>query len=134
MNERLEAVVVVTNQRGVARGLMTSAAVDAVNERVNRLLAVDGGRIDAFFVCPHDYGDCACRKPAPGLLRAAAARFGLALADAVLIGDAETDIAAGYAVDAFTIRLAADGAKSQATCVVSGLSAAADVLFGQSIE
>jgi D-glycero-D-manno-heptose 1,7-bisphosphate phosphatase len=66
---------VVSNQSGVARGLIGPAALEAVNARVEELLGV----FDTWAVCPHDERDrCACRKPAPGLvLRAAAGARGI---------------------------------------------------------
>jgi D-glycero-D-manno-heptose 1,7-bisphosphate phosphatase len=129
LNEALQAVVVVTNQRGVARGLFTEADVADVNSRLNALLADAGGRIDHFFVCPHEDGECSCRKPAPGLLYTASEQFGLSLDRAVLIGDTETDIAAGNAVGALTIRLAGSGTASRANHVAPGISGAVDLVL-----
>ncbi len=66
-------VVVVTNQRGLATGRLTRAAYDAVTGRLADLLAAEGAHLDATYVCPHDHGECVCRKPADGLFRAALA-------------------------------------------------------------
>ncbi len=91
-------VHVVTNQRGVARGLMTSEDVDRVNAHVAGLVAAEGGRIDGWWVCPHERDACTCRKPLPGLLRAALATLPSARPDrCVVIGDAESDMVAGRA-------------------------------------
>ena len=85
-------VAVVSNQSGIARGILESREVDSVNARVDELL----GPLDAWFVCPHGERDgCACRKPEPGLVLQAAAAFGVDPADVVVIGDigADTDAA-----------------------------------------
>jgi D-glycero-D-manno-heptose 1,7-bisphosphate phosphatase len=89
-------VVVVTNQSGIARGLLSEADYDAVRERVDELLAAQGARIDATYVCPHhpDYtGPCDCRKPATLLYRRAASEHGFDLAQSTYIGDRWRDVA-----------------------------------------
>jgi histidinol-phosphate phosphatase family protein len=89
-------VVVVTNQSGIARGLLTEADYDAVRERVDELLGAQGARIDATYVCPHhpDYtGPCKCRKPATLLYRRAASEHGFDLAHSTYIGDRWRDVA-----------------------------------------
>ncbi|MGI5336204.1 D-glycero-alpha-D-manno-heptose-1,7-bisphosphate 7-phosphatase [Streptomyces sp. CA-181903] len=88
---------VVSNQSGVARGLLTPAQVDRVNARVERLL----GRFDAWAVCPHGPHDgCPCRKPAPGLVLAAARTLGVDPEDCVVIGDIGSDMDAAAAAGA----------------------------------
>ncbi|HLM18440.1 MAG TPA: HAD-IIIA family hydrolase [Acidimicrobiia bacterium] len=96
-------VAVVTNQSGVARQLLTLAAVDAVNRRVEDEL----GPVECWLVCPHapDSG-CRCRKPAPGLVFAAATRLGLRPEQCVVIGDTEADVAAARAAGARGILVA----------------------------
>ncbi|MBB5937165.1 D-glycero-alpha-D-manno-heptose-1,7-bisphosphate 7-phosphatase [Streptomyces zagrosensis] len=90
-------VGVVSNQSGVARGLLTRAQVAAVQERVEEFL----GPFDVWAVCPHGPGDgCACRKPAPGLVLAACERLGADPAHAVVIGDIGADLAAAHAAGA----------------------------------
>ena len=84
-------VGVVTNQSGVARGKLTQREVDAVNARIEELL----GPIGAFHVCPHgESDDCECRKPAPGLIAAAAASLGAHPRHCVVIGDIGSDVEA----------------------------------------
>ncbi|WP_261165090.1 HAD family hydrolase [Microbacterium sp. Marseille-Q6965] len=88
---------VVSNQSGVARGLITPAQVAAVNARIEELL----GPFDAWCWCPHGPEDrCACRKPAPGLVLDACARLGVAPAEAVMIGDIGADVEAASAAGA----------------------------------
>ncbi len=88
---------VVTNQSGVARGLLTRDQVDAVNARVDALL----GPFDDWQVCPHGEGDgCACRKPAPGMVLAAAAALGVAPGACAVVGDIGRDVEAAAAAGA----------------------------------
>ncbi|MEU9887778.1 HAD-IIIA family hydrolase [Sphaerisporangium sp. NPDC051011] len=88
---------VVSNQAGIARGLITPAALDAVNARVEELL----GPFDIWAVCPHDDGDgCGCRKPAPGLILRAAGVLGVTPRDCVVIGDIGGDMEAARAAGA----------------------------------
>jgi len=90
-------VGVVSNQSGVARGLITPAQLEAVNGRVDELL----GPFDDWQVCPHGSSDgCACRKPAPGLVLAAAAALGVDPAACVVIGDIGADVGAALAAGA----------------------------------
>jgi HAD superfamily hydrolase (TIGR01662 family) len=91
---------VVTNQSGVGRGLITTAEMEAVNQRVDQVL----GPFGTWAVCPHDPADsCECRKPEPYLVRKAAAELGVDPADCVVIGDIGIDAAAAYAAGARAI-------------------------------
>jgi HAD superfamily hydrolase (TIGR01662 family) len=90
-------VGVVTNQSGIARGLLTPEQVSAVNRRVEALL----GPFDVWEQCPHAPDDgCACRKPAPGMVLAAAARLGVPPRRVAVIGDIGADVAAAAAAGA----------------------------------
>lgn len=88
-------VVIVTNQSGIARGLITEAAYDAVRARTEALLDAAGARVLATFHCPHwpdVSGPCDCRKPGLGMYKQAAAAHGLSLAEAGYIGDRWRDV------------------------------------------
>jgi histidinol-phosphate phosphatase family protein len=88
---------VVSNQSGIARGLVDAGQVAAVNARVDEVF----GAFDVWCVCPHGPDDgCACRKPRPGLVLEAARRLGVATADVVVIGDIGADVAAARAAGA----------------------------------
>lgn len=88
-------VVVVSNQRGIALGRYTAADVDALHERLQQHLAGHGARVDAFYYCPHDVGECDCRKPGTGLFRQAFRDFPEASTEnSVMIGDSLPDIQA----------------------------------------
>jgi D-glycero-D-manno-heptose 1,7-bisphosphate phosphatase len=85
------ALIVVTNQPDVARRTQARAEVDAIHAELCRRV-----RVDDVYVCPHDDGDaCGCRKPAPGMLLAAAERHGLDLATSFMVGDRWRDVEAG---------------------------------------
>lgn len=93
-------VGVVTNQSGVARGLVDDEQVRAVNRRVEALL----GPFDTWQVCPHGPHDgCGCRKPAPGLVTGAADTLGVDVADCVVVGDIGADLDAAHAAGARAI-------------------------------
>jgi D-glycero-D-manno-heptose 1,7-bisphosphate phosphatase len=102
-------VVVVTNQRGLATGKLTSEALDAVHRALVAELASYGAHVEGWYVCPHDIGQCGCRKPLPGLLRQALAdRPGSTPDRCLIIGDAESDMQAGAALGIPGILLATD--------------------------
>jgi HAD superfamily hydrolase (TIGR01662 family) len=87
-------LAVVSNQSGIARGLITTAQVEAVNRRLDDLV----GPLGPFVYCPHGPDDgCACRKPRPGLVREAAARLDVEPVRCVMIGDIGADIEAARA-------------------------------------
>jgi histidinol-phosphate phosphatase family protein len=94
------AVGVISNQPGVGEGTLARATLDAVNAEVERLV----GRFDVWRCCTHARAAaCACRKPAPGLVRDAARALGVAPADCVVIGDIGSDVAAARAAGARAI-------------------------------
>jgi HAD superfamily hydrolase (TIGR01662 family) len=91
------AVAMITNQSGIARGLLGQADAEAVNARVSQLL----GPFDAVRLCPHgESEECGCRKPAPGMVLAAAAELGVAPRECVVVGDIGADVAAARAAGA----------------------------------
>lgn len=84
-------LIVVTNQPDIARGTLAVEELSALHASLLTRIA-----LDAVLWCPHDDVDaCPCRKPAPGMLIEAAARFDIALADSVMVGDRWRDIEAG---------------------------------------
>jgi HAD superfamily hydrolase (TIGR01662 family) len=91
------AVAMITNQSGIARGLLSQADAEAVNARVSQLF----GPFDAVRLCPHGESEaCGCRKPAPGMVLAAAAELGVAPRECVVVGDIGADVAAARAAGA----------------------------------
>ncbi len=90
-------VIVVTNQSALARGMMTRETLADIHRRLIREVTQSGGRIRSIFHCPHHPDDhCTCRKPEPGLILQAQARYDLDLKRTVMIGDRATDIACGH--------------------------------------
>ena len=109
LNEAGLPVIVVSNQRGIAQGLYTAADVEAIHAAFQRLLKGAGARVDAFFICPHDKGQCNCRKPLPGLFEQAVAMFpGIKAATSAMIGDALSDIEFGRRLGMTTIFIEGD--------------------------
>lgn len=121
-NRRGVAVVVVTNQSGIGRGVLGWQEFASVQERLLALLAADGAAIDAVFACPHhaearppyDHPDHPDRKPNPGLLHRAAVRLGLSLPSSWLIGDRASDILAARRAGLAGALLVSTGAGSAA--------------------
>lgn len=100
-------ILVMTNQSAIGRGLVSADAVRDIHERVRLAVESHGGKIDAFYVCPHrpDEG-CSCRKPKPGLLLQAATDFKLDLRQCVFVGDSITDREAAMAVGCRSVLVA----------------------------
>ena len=109
-------VVVATNQSGIGRGLFDTQALSAIHEKLQRALGQVGGRIDAFFFCPHKPDDnCRCRKPQPGMLVEVARRFNVPVEDAFMVGDSRKDLEAAAAAGARPVLvLTGNGAETQA--------------------
>lgn len=92
-------VVVATNQSGISRGLFDTATLNLMHDKMHKLVAQAGGRIDAVFYCPHKNDDhCACRKPAPGMFEEIAKRFRMSLAGVPAVGDSLRDLVASAAL------------------------------------
>lgn len=89
-NEAGVLVVVVTNQSGIARGLLTTEDYERVHRRMSELLAAEGAHVDAAYFCPHHpefNGPCSCRKPGTLLFQQAATAHGIDLSRSAFIGD-----------------------------------------------
>lgn len=120
-------LIVVSNQPAAAKGKATAEDLRAVHERVVALLADGGLEIADWRYCfDHPEAldparrDCACRKPAPGMLQDAARDHGLDLAASFVIGDADADVGAGRAVGATTILVEHPGTVHRRTAAIAG--------------
>jgi D-glycero-D-manno-heptose 1,7-bisphosphate phosphatase len=92
------AIVVVSNQSAIGKGLLTLQESERINARIRELVTEQGGRLDAFYICPHNNTDhCQCRKPQPGMFLQAARDLHLDLATSWMVGDALTDMQAADA-------------------------------------
>ena len=99
-------LIVVSNQRCVAKGLVTAEAVEAMHWRMCASLAQAGARIDAVYYCPHEkLPPCGCRKPQPGMLLNAARIHGIDLRQSWMVGDSDSDVEAGKSAGCKTVRL-----------------------------
>jgi len=95
LNRSDRKVIVVTNQRGIARGLYSQDDLALMHERLQHCLAKHGAHLDAIYVCPHEEGQCECRKPRPGLFQQAFRDFPEAVAEhSLMAGDSLRDIEA----------------------------------------
>jgi len=93
LNQAGFAVIVVTNQSGVARGYFPESLVQQVNERMRSELSTAGARVDAVYYCPHGSADgCNCRKPKTGMLERAAREHHLDLTRSFVVGDRYFDM------------------------------------------
>lgn len=109
--------IVVTNQPVIARGEVTWEGLDEIHRKMETLLGQEGAYLDDIFVCPHhpDRGfpgerleykmDCNCRKPKPGMLRKAAEKYNIDLAESWMLGDSQRDVDAGKAAGCQTVLL-----------------------------
>ena len=90
-------LIVITNQRGIARGKMTETDLQAIHQKMLNGLKDEGIDVLDIFYCPHEADSCDCRKPQPGLLNQATAKYLIDLADSVLLSDSASDTAMGKA-------------------------------------
>jgi D-glycero-D-manno-heptose 1,7-bisphosphate phosphatase len=144
--------IVITNQSGIGRGLLTENDLAALHTQISASFADQGARLDAFYYCPHyerseisHYRlDCTCRKPNAGLALRAAADFGIDLECSYMVGDKVEDILFGLTIKATSIlvrtgfgeesllRLRARGA--QPAFVAEDILAAADWILDREIK
>lgn len=104
LNKAELAVVVVTNQSGIARGYLTEETLAQIHQKMREELTRRGAWVDAIYYCPHHPDDgCRCRKPGTELFHRAAEELGLALAGSYVVGDREMDVLAGQALGCQTV-------------------------------
>jgi D-glycero-D-manno-heptose 1,7-bisphosphate phosphatase len=96
LNRSGRKVIVVTNQRGIALGLYSQDDLERIHDELRARLAKHGAHLDAIYVCPHDAGQCDCRKPLTGLFEQAFRDFPEARPErSIIVGDSLRDIEAG---------------------------------------
>jgi D-glycero-D-manno-heptose 1,7-bisphosphate phosphatase len=102
LNQAGYTIAVATNQSGLGRGLYSMKELNAMHDKMQRLLKMVGGRVDSIFFCPHnpesDEEACTCRKPQPGLFEQIRDRYGVDLSSVHTVGDTLRDLQAGSAV------------------------------------
>ncbi|WP_205314843.1 galactose-1-phosphate uridylyltransferase [Nonomuraea lactucae] len=147
LRERGLALVVVTNQSGLARGLFGGDDLEAMHSHLRCRLAAEGVTLDAILHCPHHAEGvvphlavaCDCRKPAPGLLLRAAHELGLDLSASWMVGDFASDVEAGRRAGCRTARVCyggacdteSDGADIRASSTAEALRAIRDRVVAQ---
>jgi D-glycero-D-manno-heptose 1,7-bisphosphate phosphatase len=116
-------VIVVTNQRCVAIGLITNVELEAIHRRMCRELAAVGAVIDRVYYCPHGVlPPCNCRKPRPGMLLEAALSGNFNLTSSWMIGDSDTDIEAGRSAGCKTALVLGDARESKVSADIFAAS------------
>ena len=114
LNDAGLRVIVVSNQRGVALGLYSTADVDIIQSRFEDLLETHGARVDAFYICPHDRLECNCRKPLPGMFLQAKREFPEITAQtSAMIGDSGSDIEFGKRLGMLTVFIDGDAGRQK---------------------
>ncbi len=115
LNSNSRKVIVISNQSGVGRGVMTRAQLKQITRKMLRTVRAAGGQIHAVYYCTHHPEvSCLCRKPRTRMLQMAASRFSIDLKKSFMVGDAETDILTGHSAGCRTI-LVLTGRHSRAT-------------------
>jgi D-glycero-D-manno-heptose 1,7-bisphosphate phosphatase len=123
-------LTVVSNQRGVGRGLVSPEVLREIEQRIQRDLAVEGCSIERFRYCFHsDEDGCGCRKPRPGMILDLADELNLDLAESWIIGDAASDVAAGKVAGCRTA-LVGGGRTDDADLLAASLADASDLIAG----
>lgn len=140
--------IVVTNQPGLAKGTLTEARLEAIHARLRALLGASGAMLDGIYHCPHHprgaverwRGECACRKPAPGMLLEAATHLGIDLGASWMVGDGLNDIEAARLAGSRAVLVSPlkleilerfiDSPERRPEAVVPDLAAALEVIRG----
>jgi D-glycero-D-manno-heptose 1,7-bisphosphate phosphatase len=133
MNRAGLTVILVSNQRGIALGLYTTEELELIHANMQSQLARHGARLDAIYYCPHDQGECHCRKPETGLFEQAWQRFPQANAkNSLVIGDSLSDIEAGHRLGMKTIFIDGEADRQKPGAAVS--AELADDVAGSLLE
>lgn len=129
------SVIIVTNQRCVAKGQLTEVDLQKMHERMTDILARAGAKIDATFYCPHEIDPpCDCRKPAPGMLLRAASSRGIDLRTSWMIGDSDNDVEAGVNAGCKTARVVATDATSCDRARISEATITSDIVAASLLD
>jgi D-glycero-D-manno-heptose 1,7-bisphosphate phosphatase len=133
MNRAGMTVILVSNQRGIALGLCTHEQLELIHKNMRADLVRHGARLDAIYYCPHDVGECQCRKPDIGLFEQAYRDFPPASGhNSVVIGDSLSDIQAGEGVGMKTIFIQGEAANQKAGATAAAESA--DAVAGSLLQ
>ncbi|MCM1541800.1 MAG: HAD family hydrolase [Blautia sp.] len=134
LNDAGYLIFLISNQRGIARGLYTIEEVQTLHEMMCGYLERMGAHIDGIYICPHNYGECDCRKPGIGLFRQAEQEWMIDKEKSWCIGDFENDIMAGIAYGVKTILIGDETEKYGQDYTFSSLQVAGKYLAGKTAD
>ncbi len=99
-------IIIVTNQRCIAKKIMTEYELNQIHQKMIEVVAASGGEIETIYYCPHDIGECQCRKPNAGLFLQAEKVFAVDKAKSFMIGDSISDVEAGrkYGIQSYLLK------------------------------
>jgi len=122
-------VIVVSNQRGIALGLYSEADVAAIQAKLQHALKAHEAHVDGFYFCPHDKGQCNCRKPLPGMFEQARCDFpDITGATSAMVGDSLSDVEFGKRLGMRTVLI--EGGAEQRKAGAEEAAELADDRFG----
>ena len=114
LNQASRKVIIVTNQRGIALQRLSDPELQCIHDQLQKHLRSFGAHLDAIYYCPHEIGECRCRKPGTGLFEFAFRDFsGASPENSVMIGDSNSDILAGSRMGMKTILIAEEANSSE---------------------
>ncbi|MBI5250152.1 MAG: HAD family hydrolase [Desulfomonile tiedjei] len=113
-------LIVITNQRGIARGFMSEADLERVHSHMHSELQKHGICLEAIYHCPHEKSEfCDCRKPEPGMILTAGRDYDIDLSSSYMVGDSPSDTAAGRRAGVCSIRIGSDPDENAASAFES---------------
>lgn len=121
-------VLLATNQRGIARGLITVADLNGIHDYMKALLSRSGAHLDGIYYCPHNENECNCRKPAPGMLEKAASEHSIDKSHCWMVGDKASDVMCGKNFGVRTV-LIGDNNDCDADYLCNDLLSAAELIL-----
>jgi D-glycero-D-manno-heptose 1,7-bisphosphate phosphatase len=124
-------LAVVSNQRGIARGLVTRERLEEIERTIDADLEPFGCRIASYRYCPHEIGDeCSCRKPRPGMLLELARELDLDLTRSWVVGDMESDVLAAHAAGCRAALVGGAASESRPEIMASTIDEATSLILG----
>lgn len=128
LNQSGFIVIIVSNQRGIARGIMTEADLQNIHQKMCHELKEKSAIITDIFVCPHNNNECKCRKPQIGLFLQAEIKYPVDKKQSFIVGDSKTDIEAGKDYGVKTVAISEQGLGADYKC--SSLLEAVEYITG----
>jgi len=121
-------IIIATNQRGIAKKILSEKNLIKLHLKMLDEIKKSGGRVDKIYFCPHEKGECNCRKPLPGMLYKANKEFNIDFKNSWIIGDSSSDIELGKKLGCKTV-LIGDKNKADADFVFNNLNEAIKILI-----